>query len=436
MIDDLIAQLVSHISGTLVYVAIALVTLVGILKCIYPVFRNSALLNHAITKLERSAGAGERPAWREARFLGQALRPDWQRFLLNAGQLDMRGIPCDTQEYINEDTVIYRPGHAQLAELIPSLLTSLGILGTFMGLMSGLSNLDLTDASKTIASIPTLLNGMEFAFATSVAGIVCSLTFNMINRIAVGRAFKALDAFDEAFYELAMPRPLDAEVQMICQKQDDEANLQRAADQIGSQMAGAVEMAVSRAVHPLTMSLDNFIQGTSRDQAEGMQRVANQFIKQMNLSMNGQLTALADTLSLLNQNQAKTHQNLQRTLAIAESLVDDMKRTQMNANRLPAGTDPEAQRRQNELLNLLKQTAEQQATAATELRKAQAEMLQALRETEERLKRETTVAESAALAEELRRTRKAIEALSDNSEKPALRDVTVKRPATGSAGEA
>jgi hypothetical protein len=258
----------------------------------------------------------------------------------------------------------------------------------------------------------------------------------MINRIAVGRAFKALDAFDEAFYELAMPRPLDAEVQMICQKQDDEANLQRAADQIGSQMAGAVEMAVSRAVHPLTMSLDNFIQGTSRDQAESMQRVANQFIKQMNLSMNGQLTALADTLSLLNQNQAKTHQNLQRTLAIAESLVDDMKRTQMNANRLPAGTDPEAQRRQNELLNLLKQTAEQQATAATELRKAQAEMLQALRETEERLKRETTVAESAALAEELRRTRKAIEALSDNSEKPALRDATVKRPATGSAGEA
>ena len=436
MIDDIIARLVSHISGTLVYGAIALVTLVGILKCIYPVFRNSALLNHAITRLERSAGAGERPAWREARFLGQALRPDWQRFLLNAGQLDLRGIPCSTDEYINEDTVIYRPGHAQLAELIPSLLTSLGILGTFMGLMEGLSNLDLTDASKTIASIPTLLNGMEFAFATSVAGIICSLLFNMTNRIAVGHAFKALDAFDEAFYELAMPRPLDAEVQMICQKQDDETNLQRAADQIGSQMAGAVEMAVSRAVHPLTMSLDNFIQGTSRDQAEGMQRVANQFIKQMNVSMNGQLTALADTLSLLNQNQAKTHQNLQRTLAIAESLVDDMKRTQMNTARLPAATDPDAQRRQNELLMLLKQTAEQQANAATELRKAQAEMLQALQETENRLKQEATATESVTLAEELRRTRHAIEALTaSNGESPA-RVATDSRSAAGTAGEA
>ncbi|MDD3213857.1 MAG: MotA/TolQ/ExbB proton channel family protein, partial [Eubacteriales bacterium] len=263
MVNDIIAQLASGVSATLVYGAIALVALVGVAKCIYPVLRNSALLNRAIMKLERNASGTERPVWREARFLGQSLRPEWQKFLLNAGQLDLRGMPCNTEEYINEDTVIYKPGHAQLAELIPGLLTSLGILGTFLGLMAGLTNLDLTDAAKTIGSIPTLLGGMKFAFATSVAGITCSLVFNMVNRIAVGHAFKALDSFDEAFYELAMPRPLDAEVQMICQKQDDETHLQRASDQISSQIAGAVEMAVSRAVHPLTMSMDNFIQGTS-----------------------------------------------------------------------------------------------------------------------------------------------------------------------------
>ena len=63
-------------------------------------------------------------------------------------------------------------------------------------------------------------------------------------------------------------------------------------------------------------------------------------------------------------------------------------------------------------------------------------MLQALRETEERLKRETTVAQSAALAEELRRTRKAIEALSAGRENPVLLDDANKRPAAETAGEA
>ena len=391
MVDTLIAQIVANMSGALVYGAIALVTLVGILKCIYPVLRNSALLNRAIMKLERSAVSNERPIWREARFLGRSLRPDWQRFLLNAGQLDLRGMPCSTEEYINEDTVVYKPGHAQLAELIPSLLTSLGILGTFMGLMSGLTNLSLTDAAKTIASIPTLLEGMRFAFATSVAGIVCSLAFNMVNRMAVGHAFKALDAFDEAFYELAMPRPLDAEVQMICQKQDDEMKLQRAADQVGAQIAGTVEMAVSRAVHPLTMSMDNFIQGASREQVEGVQRIVGQFVHQMNGAMNGQMSALADTLTVLNQNQSATQQNLQRTLKVAEALADDARRIEQSsrefANMLEADARTLTRNNQDELIRLLKDTVNQQAAMARSMSAMQADMLETLREMESQLDR-------------------------------------------------
>lgn len=378
VINDLVAQIASGMSGTLIYGAIALVTLVGFLKCIYPVLRNGSLLNRAVMKLERGAAGNERVVWREVRFLGQALRPDWQRFLLNAGQLDLRGMPCNTQEYINEDTVIYKPGHAQLAELIPSLLTSLGILGTFVGLMQGLTNLDLGNAANTISSIPTLLTGMKFAFATSVAGIACSLSFNMVNRIAVGHAFKALDSFDEAFYELAMPRPLDSEVQLICQKQDDEANLQRAADQISSQMAGAVEMAVSRAVHPLTMSLDNFIQGTSREQVDGVKRIVNQFMQQMNTSMSGQFSALADTLAMLNQNQTATYKNLQRTLTVAESLVEDAKRVEMSTRKTIPEPDGETRARQEELIVLLRQTTERQAAAMGDITRTQAEILVAL----------------------------------------------------------
>lgn len=419
MVDTIINQIVAHLSGTLVYGAIALVTLAGILKCIYPVLRNGALLNRAIMKLERSAAGNERPIWREARFLGRALRAEWQRFLLNAGQLDLRGMPCNTQEYINEDTVVYKPGHAQVAELIPSLLTSLGILGTFMGLMSGLTDLDMSDAAKTIASIPTLLDGMRFAFATSVAGIVCSLVFNMAYRMAVGHTFKALDAFDEAFYELAMPRPLDPEVQMICQKQDDELNLQRTADQVGAQMAGAVEMGVSRAVHPMTLSMDNFIKGATREQVEGVQRIVNQFVHQMNAAMNGQLTALGDTLASLNQSQAAAQQNLQRTLRVAEALAEDAKRIQQSSHTFAASLETEAQamaqNRQDELLALLQESVAQQAAVARSLGGMQAEMVGALREVEAAARRDNGAAAFTARAAEmtaaLDRTRAALEGL-------------------------
>ena len=90
-------------------------------------------------------------------------------------------------------------GNATLAELIPNLLTSLGILGTFMGLSRGLSSLNFADSAQLIQGIPDLLSGMRFAFGTSVAGISCSLVFNMLNRISQGSSYRAIDDFVTSF---------------------------------------------------------------------------------------------------------------------------------------------------------------------------------------------------------------------------------------------
>ena len=329
MPEQLLSLLGTNLVDFLVYGAIALVVLVGVCKCIYPVFRNGSLLNRAVAKLEKTAGNNQRPSWREPRFLGRALRNEWQKFLLNAGQLDVRGMPCDIEDYINEDSVIDKPGHSQLAELIPSLLTSLGILGTFIGLMEGLTSVNFSDAQGTMDSIPLLLTGMRFAFATSVAGIACSLLFNMFYRMSVGRACRALDSFDEAFYELAMPRPLSPEVQLICQKQDEEERLARIAEAVGNRVASSLEMAVSRAMDPLTKSLDTFIQGATQEQVEGVRRIVGQFVSQMNAQLSGQMTTLGHTMEMVSQGQLQTQTNLQNTLNAAQAMAADAQSMQV-----------------------------------------------------------------------------------------------------------
>lgn len=329
MPEQLLSLLGTNLVDFLVYGAIALVVLVGVCKCIYPVFRNGSLLNRAVAKLEKTAGNNQRPSWREPRFLGRALRNEWQKFLLNAGQLDVRGMPCDIEDYINEDSVIDKPGHSQLAELIPSLLTSLGILGTFIGLMEGLTSVNFSDAQGTMDSIPLLLTGMRFAFATSVAGITCSLLFNMFYRMSVGRACRALDSFDEAFYELAMPRPLSPEVQLICQKQDEEERLARIAEAVGNRVSSSLEMAVSRAMDPLTKSLDTFIQGATQEQVEGVRRIVGQFVSQMNAQLSGQMTTLGHTMEMVSQGQLQTQKNLQNTLNAAQAMAADAQAMQV-----------------------------------------------------------------------------------------------------------
>ncbi len=346
---ELISNLTAGLSEWLVYCAIAVITLIGICKCIYPTLRNASLLNRAVVKLEKTTAAGQRPAWREPRFLGRSMRSHWQQFLLNAGQLDIRGMACDTRDYINEETVIEQPGHAQLAELIPSLLTSLGILGTFLGLMEGLTSVDFSNAEGTLTSIPTLLGGMRFAFATSVAGITCSLLFNVGNRIATGHAVRALNNFEEAFYELAMPRPLDADVQLLCSKQDEEERMNRMAQSIGNQVASSLEVALGHTFTPLTRSMDTFMRGATVEQAEAMRGVVNQFFQQMNISLNGQLSALSDTISVVNQGQLQTQKNLQNTLTATQTINENARMMQMVSGEISKSMQEISQRLEEQL---------------------------------------------------------------------------------------
>lgn len=70
-------------------------------------------------------------------------------------------------------------------ESIPSLFTTLGIFGTFLGIYAGLQNFDVKDINN---SIPTLLEGMKTAFLTSILGIIFSIFFGKWSQIVAERA--------------------------------------------------------------------------------------------------------------------------------------------------------------------------------------------------------------------------------------------------------
>lgn len=62
--------------------------------------------------------------------------------------------------------------HRGVIEMIPSLISTLGVLGTFAGITMGLYYFD---TGNLTASIPLLLSGLKTAFFTSLAGMVGSL---------------------------------------------------------------------------------------------------------------------------------------------------------------------------------------------------------------------------------------------------------------------
>ncbi|RTR34753.1 MotA/TolQ/ExbB proton channel family protein [Shewanella atlantica] len=66
----------------------------------------------------------------------------------------------------------------EFVQYVPTLLTTMGIFGTFLGIVLGLLEFNQLDIE---ASIPPLLEGLKTAFITSLAGIFSSLIFKTLS---------------------------------------------------------------------------------------------------------------------------------------------------------------------------------------------------------------------------------------------------------------
>lgn len=71
---------------------------------------------------------------------------------------------------------------AGFAGSIPSYVTAIGVLGTFVGIFVGLYKFDVNDLT---ASVPRLLEGMKLAFSTSIAGLTTSTVLRATHSIFV-----------------------------------------------------------------------------------------------------------------------------------------------------------------------------------------------------------------------------------------------------------
>lgn len=261
-----------------------------------PVIRARNVLRRA-TRSIRTGGEGKY-AWQEDNFLGKgALLDHWSDYLNNLFFAD--GVyhnASNVEDYINEDTVIYGPGRVSFAESIPGLLTSLGFLGTLIGLAQGLSSFNMSDSAAVQESIVTLIPGMRYAFTTSIFGVVGSVLFTLITRSVYGSTEHTLKAFYGAMSRYAGVLSVDPMTQIAIYQQEQTALIQTMAKDLNGSFTDNMANAIQNAVGPLHQSLRNFISVNTKEQMRFIDAVMMRFAERMDESINGQLKRFAQVL--------------------------------------------------------------------------------------------------------------------------------------------
>jgi len=373
---------------TLIYLAIFLLFITAMLHCVLPLSRVAARLRRAarviITENKQNK---EKKSWNDLNFLGDKLQGTWTDFLQNAEMRDAHGGSCDVTRYINEETIIFAAGGTRLAELAPGIFTSLGILGTFLGLVMGLSGLSLNaaDTGALLSAMEQLIGGMSTAFITSIVGVVASICFNLIYNRTLGKCEKAIDRFCDVFSLYAMPKPVSEETAMLSLQQEQTAYMRQAVEEIGQKLAVQMEQSILRAMLPVQRSMDNFILAATQAQVEGVDRIAQVFVQRMNVALGQEFDHLRRTLAQTGAEQQKTQQELREASDAIARMTQDV----VNMHQLSQGvlehfrdyvSDMDASRAQVdetnartiELLTAMNKTSGQQAMYLSKLQEYQA----------------------------------------------------------------
>lgn len=119
-------------------------------------------------------------------------------------QEDGESVVSDIVEYINEDALALRSWQ-NVIQQIPGTVTALGLLGTFVGLIIGISSIGFSTVEAALGSIEVLLSGIQTAFYTSIAGVIFSILFNLIYRLIWNSMLREMGLFVEEFHRNVMP---------------------------------------------------------------------------------------------------------------------------------------------------------------------------------------------------------------------------------------
>ena len=246
---------------------------------------------------------------------------------------------ADIEDYINEeevDVIINK----RMLELIPDILTSLGILGTFIGLVYGLKNFEPSNYEAMTNSVSSLVSGIKVAFLTSIYGLSLSLVFGYGIKASYASLMDSLQFFMDRFHGMVIPSA-EAETRNILVNYQEEQTraIQKMTDQFSEHLANSFEKVITPSFRKMNQSMDVLTETMAKGQEEMMNGLLTDFLAKMRESFklqfddfNAALEQMTEaqksmtdaTKDMYEQTAARLHSTFDKEDANMRNLVREM----------------------------------------------------------------------------------------------------------------
>lgn len=242
----------------------------------------------------------------------------------------------DIEEYLNEEDVDEHI-HKRLLEMVPDIFTSLGILGTFVGLVWGLKNFEPSNYEAMTTSVASLVDGIKVAFLTSIYGIAMSIVYSCGMKSEYSSLTSNLQSFLDRFHTYVMPTAESESMNILVASQKNQtAAMEQMAEKFSVQMADSFEKVITPTFQKMNDSLDVLVNSVTKCQEDAIKEILDTFLKEMNLSFKTQfedfgraLTQLKDAQTDNTNYTTNLYQSMSRQLSEAYTEHEHMMRSML-----------------------------------------------------------------------------------------------------------
>lgn len=192
---------------------------------------------------------------------------------------------CRVDDYIDEE-LIYSTVNKSFCDQLGGLMSGLGILFTFIGLVYGLRNFDASTVDVMQTSTQALMAGIKIAFLTSIFGLIYSLLFGFTYKKLLKDSLDILYQFQDAYTDTVRPTnehgAENAALRLLAEQNEA---LESFGTNIGDQVSEAIITLMSPTIDRLQSTITQYVTVAIEDQRAGMDKVVRYFLESMDSSL-------------------------------------------------------------------------------------------------------------------------------------------------------
>jgi hypothetical protein len=229
----------------------------------------------------------------------------------------------DADHFFNSSTLAKGVTDNRLIAAVPGFLTAIGVIGTFVGLQIGLSEMNISSnvsVDEMKAGVSAVIGGAKVAFMTSVWGVFLSVLFNFLEKLLEqnirAKITKLQVSIDEIFPRLSP----ESQLQNIADNShESRESLQGLAEQIGIKMqesmvsatqgiSTALEESLEKIMAP---AMDKLVSETSEGNQKALEDLLTKFMDGFGEQGQQQRIAMDSASEKVNESIAGMNQTMQ-----------------------------------------------------------------------------------------------------------------------------